>query len=167
MTVRYDDGTTADADLETKARIVRNMLAENKDLHPIQTVGYFSFLGFLAKYSEFNAEVPPQSKAAFEERYFLFTGTRPEPHAQGYFPIHIRTEWDKWAPELRIYFPEFDQAFDLPPGVEIRPGTNPGIFRINNNRFWWALVRLGFRLGKDHNVEQIRQNIPGPFRNCF
>lgn len=165
--IEYDNGTQTDGAIEVKARIYRNILAEQKVLHPIQTEGYFYFLGFLATNSEFNAEVPPQSQESFEEGYFLLAGERPIEHTEGYFPIHIETTWDKWAPELRIYFPETTLKFEFPPDVETRPGTGPGFLRINNNRFWRLLVKLGFRLGKTHNVDMIRLSIPAKFHSNF
>jgi hypothetical protein len=167
ITIQYANGTRAVGDIEIKARIYGNILAEQRFLHPLQTDGYFRFLGFLARHSEFNAEVPPQSQANFEEHYLLLTGTRPIPHSNGYFPISIQTTRDKWGPELRIYFPEPGPGFDLPPQIEIRPGNNPGIVRINNNWFWWTLVRIGFRLGTVHDVNMIRGHVPAGLRPTF
>lgn len=167
ITIQYRDGTRVEGDIEIKARIYGNILAEQKSLHPIQTGGYFQFLGFLARHSEFNAEVPPQSQPSFEEHYLLLTGTRPIPHSNGYFPISIQTTWDKWGPELRIYFPGSGADLDLPPEVEVRPGNNAGVSRINNNSFWWNLVRVGFRLGRTHETDRIRESIPAQFQATF
>lgn len=167
MTIEYEDGARAENNIDVKERIYRNILAEHKVLHPILSESYFNFMGFLARTSDFNAEVPPQSQTAFEERYYLLTGTRPRPHQEGYFPISIRTTWDKWAPELRIYFPKLDSNFDLPPEVEVRAGNEPGIQRINNNRFWWNLVTAGFRLGRAHEITKIRAGVPAKFRDTF
>jgi hypothetical protein len=167
ITIEYDDGMRDGGAIEVKARIYKNILVEQRSLHPIQTEGYFYFLGFLAGHSEFNAEVPPQSQASFEEQHFLLTGIRPRLHSQGYFPIRIETTWDKWAPELRIIFPDVNLRFDLPPDIEIRAGNEPGVVRINNNKFWRLLVRIGFRLGREHNVEMIRASIPSQFREAF
>lgn len=167
MTIEYDNGTKATHDIRIKAQIYKNILAEHRFLHPIQSAGYFRFLGFLSGHSEFNAEVPPQSRQSFEEQYFLLTGTRPQLHSQGYFPIRIETEWDKWAPELRIIFPDVPMDFDLPPDVQIRTGAESGMVRINNNKFWRLLVRIGFRLGRQHNLEMILATIPNEFRAAF
>lgn len=167
LRIVYDDGTQAEGEIEIWARVYRNILAEYKALHPRQSDGYFCFLGFLSKQGDFQAEVPPQSRDGFEERYSLLTGQRPNQHSQGYYPIHIDTIWDKWAPELRIYFPETHSTFDLPPGVEVRAGHEATSVRINNNRFWWQLVGIGFRLGREHDVNRIRESIPSKNRPSF
>lgn len=80
----YEDGTRDTAGIEIKARIYKNMLAELRAFHPLQTDPYFYFLGFLAKSSEFNAEVPPQSQAGFEGRYLLVIGSHPALHQSFY-----------------------------------------------------------------------------------
>jgi hypothetical protein len=120
----------------------------------------------LAKRAEFNAEVPPQSQEGFEENYLMLTSTRPVLHSQGYYPIRIRTTYDKWGPELRIYFPD-GRTVDFPPYVEVRPGNEAGVLRINNNRFWWLLVRSGFRLGVNHDLRRIREGVPPKYQADF
>jgi hypothetical protein len=164
---RYDDGTEATGLIEDKARIYRNILAERRAVHPYQSPDYFQSLGFLARHAEFQAEVPPQARASFEENYYLSTGRRPTLHRDGYYPIEIETTYDKWAPELRIYFPEYGGRLDLPPEVEVRPGNTEGALRINSNQFWWRLVRVGFRLGTNHDIRQIRETIPPDQRARF
>ena len=164
---RYDDGTEKISDVELKSRIYLNILTEQKSVHPYQSSQYFWGIGFLARRSEFQAEVPPQSREGFEENYLILTGTRPTPHDRGYYPIHIRTTYDKWGPELRIYFPDKGHKIDLPAHAEIRPGNEAGVLRINNNRFWWQLVRAGFRLGVHHEVERIREGIPVKYQPDF
>jgi hypothetical protein len=73
--------------------------------------------------------------------------------------------------ELRIYFPDLGQQMEFPPGIDVRDGNEPGILRINNNHFWWQLVRAGFRLGTNHDLARLRQGIPakclGVFENGF
>ncbi len=109
----------------------------------------------------------PQSQANFEERYRLYTGIPPILHQEGYYPIEVEDPYDKWGPELRIYFPDSLRQLDLPARVEICEGNAPGISRINNNNFWWQLTRAGFRLGRNHWVEGIRQTVPPRYRQGF
>lgn len=70
-------------------------------------------------------------------------------------------------PELRIIFPETAVDLELPPNVDVRAGAQDGFGRINNNWFWRMLVKLGFRLGKVHDIEKIRASVPGKFREAF
>lgn len=152
--------------IEAKSRTFRNILLEQRILHPYQTPGYFEALGFLSQTAEFNAEVPPQARSSFEERYHLTAGVRPVLHQAGYYPIDIVTTYDKWGAELRIYFPD-RRGLDLPPGVEIRESNKPAQSRINNNSYWWQLVHLGFRLGTNHDRARIRDSVPPAFRDRF
>lgn len=167
LKIKYDDGKEAEGGIEIKARIFKNILNEHRHFHPIQSQGYFFFLGYLAAHAELHAEVPPQSQPGFEENYLMLVGVRPKLHVDNYFPIHIVTTWDKWGPELRIYFPEVKHNVDLPPGVDLKAGNEPGILRVNNNQFWWTLIKLGFRLGKQHDVAKIRSTIPPKFQTDF
>jgi hypothetical protein len=167
ITIEYDNGTRAIRDIEILERVCRNVLIEQRGMHPFQSNDYFRLVGYLAAHADFQAEVPPQSQRGFEEQYLLVTGTRPTEHSQGYYPIQIVTVWDKWGAELRIYFPQTNVIFDLPPRVEIRSGSAPGILRINNNQFWWQLVRVGFRLGKVHDIDSLRRTIPPQYLDNF
>jgi hypothetical protein len=164
---RYDNGAEKSARVDVKARIYKNILAEQRSLHPFQSPGYFWALGYLSRYAEFNAEVPPQSQASFEHHYYMLTGLRPVLHSGGYYPIQISTTYDKWGPELRIYFPDKGHVLELPPTVNMLPGNAPGYLRVNNNTFWWQLVRAGFRLGTSHNLRIIRSHLPGKYLPDF
>ncbi|HEV2380637.1 MAG TPA: hypothetical protein VG206_12685 [Terriglobia bacterium] len=61
---------------------------------------------------------------------------------------------------MRIYLPQTQHALELPPNVELRHGSAQGTLRINDNRFWWQVVRAGFRLGRSHDTAKIRQTLP-------
>ena len=164
--IRYDDGREATVDLATKARIHANIAAEARARHPHQSAAYFRTLGFLTRHGDFQAEVPPKSRATFEDRYHAITGRRPVLHNNGYFPIDAVTNDDKWGAELRINFP--DRAdLTFPPAVQSRAGASPGTLRINNNQYWWQLVQVGFRLGTRHDVERIRATVPPAFQTAF
>jgi hypothetical protein len=166
MRFRYDDGTEQTADIAIKATIYRNMLAEQRDLHPVQTPGYFETLGFFARHADFQAEVPAQAQRGFEEQYSIFAGVRPVLGHGGYYPVRTVAANDKWGPELRIYFPQ-RATIEIPAGIEVRTATTDGIVRINNNDFWRQLVRVGFRLGTQHQIAAIRNSIPAQFHADF
>jgi len=167
ITVRYDNDREAEGNLEDRARIYRNMVAEYRVPHPLISTGYFRMLGFLAAHAEFQAEVPPQSQQAFEENYYSLTATRPVLHQRGYYPIQVQQPGDKWGPELRIYLPEPGIDFELPVSVQLRAANAPDLVRINNNTFWWQLVRIGFRLGRTHLTETIRGTVPPAYSGAF
>ena len=135
-------------------------------LHPHQSAAYFRTLGFLARHGELHAEVPPKFRDTFEEKYQNMAGYWPVLHEDKYFPIDVMTDYDKWGPELRIYFPDRDDV-EFPLAVELRSGVASGTLRINNNHYWWQLVQVGFRLGTEHDVKKIRASVPAGFRTDF
>ncbi len=160
MKVRYDDGKIETLDKEgilIKARIYENMISEYEDFHPEASDDYYRSLGFLASHARFDAELPSKSVSNFLKNYKTHSGEDITIEHDG---IILLGDVDKWGPELRIYFPETDLVLDLGEGVEITNGPTSGILRINNNNLWMRLIRIGFRLGKDHNIEAIKNTIP-------
>lgn len=160
MKVEYDDGIIEVLDRESmqiKARIYENMISEYEDLHPEASDDYYRTLGFLEVHGRFDAELPERSVSNFLENYQTHSGEHVTIDHEG---IVLLGDVDKWGPELRIYFPETDLAINLGYEAEITAGPAPGILRINNNNLWMRLVRMGFRLGKDHDIEAIRETIP-------
>lgn len=165
---RYADGAEDSAPATLKLRIHGNVLAERSAVHPHPSSDYFRALGFMARRAELNAEVPPQARAGFEERYHAATGERPVPSRDGYFPVEIVTTYDKWGSELRIYIPETVGRLDLGPDIEVRSGASPGMLRVNNNALWWRLVGMGFRLGQGrHLSDSIRATVPAEHHADF
>jgi hypothetical protein len=159
--VQYDDGTQQDCDIAIKARIYANILLEQKQVHRLLTPGYMRFLAHLCRSGDFQAEVPGHSSGSFEQKYFLEAGSRPVAHVNGYYPISVQHQSEKWGPELRIYLPAPPVGIDLPPDVDLRQADG-GLLRINNNNYWWSLVRIGFRLGRSHEKGKIQSSIADP-----
>ena len=166
ISIRYTDGRTTTGDLEIRARIHKDIIATARANHPYQSAQYFRTLGFLTRYGEFHAEVPPQSREPFQKKYQMVTGYRPVLHKDGYFPIDVATNYDKWGAELRINFPTRDNL-DFPPAVQPRTGAAAETLRINKNDYWWQLVHVGFRLGTRHDVEQIQASVPSDLVAAF
>lgn len=160
MKVEYDDGTIEVLDregMQIKARIYANMKSEYEDNHPDTSDDYYRTLGFLAQQSRFDAELPEQSVSNFLENY----QTHSEEQITSDHPgIDLLGDVDKWGPELRIYFPVTDLNLRFGQDVQITPGPDLGTLRINNNNLWMRLIRIGFRLGRDHDIEAIRETIP-------
>lgn len=160
MEVEYDDGTAEVFDRESmqiKARIYENMRSEFEDHHPDTSDDYYRTLGFLASNSRFDAELPAQSVSNFLENYQVHSGQQITSEHTG---INLLGDVDKWGPELRIYFPVTDLNLRFGQEVQETSGPDPNTLRINNNNFWMRLVRIGFRLGRNHDIEAIRNTIP-------
>lgn len=160
MKVKYDNGTVEILKLSSvriKARIHQNIQAEYKFNHLSDTDAYFWTLGFLSAKGRFDAEIPKKAMSNFISNYNKLTGENINQSSEG---ITSLGEVDKWGAELRIYFPETNSKIDLGEDITIRDGQTPEIKRINNNSVWNKLIRIGFRLGRNHDVQKIRKMIP-------
>jgi hypothetical protein len=167
MVVQYDDGTQEKVGLESmqiKVRIYDNILSEFRVNHPVTSDDYFRSLGFLATHARFEAELPNRVVDQFLEQYRRLSG---EATSTAHPSVISLGDVDKWGPELRIYFPTPSWKLDFGPDIDIRSGQTDGIKRINNNALWNKLIRLGFRIGKDHDVNMIRDSIPHAQREFF
>jgi hypothetical protein len=160
---RYDNGTAGQCEIYTKARIHQNILAEQRKIHPFQSEQYFATLGFLARHGHFSSTVPAWATESFEHRYQELTGLKPEV-GQGYYQDHSEETADKWWFSTDITWkPDF--PVNVPPcNIVHDPG---GRKTIHKNSFWWSLINIGFRLGRGHNTNQIRESIPTQFRSAF
>jgi len=147
-----------------KARIYNNMLAEYGAKHPVDSEAYFRSLGFLAAKSRFEAELPNRIVGNFLDQYKRLTGDELSASHPNLISLG---DVDKYGAELRIYFPDPPIELDFGPGIEVRAGQSDGMKRINNNSLWNKLLRLGFRIGKDHDHQQIRESIPQEKRYLF
>ncbi len=93
------------------------------------------------------------------------------PHGLGGLYVHDPTA-DKWGSELRITFAAAeDELRRLDFGADVSIVADPAApgnsWRINNNAFWWHLLRLGFDIGSSQNVDHIRRHIPARYRAAF
>ncbi|WDK30858.1 hypothetical protein [Xanthomonas campestris] len=92
-------------------------------------------------------EVHPEKASKFEADYYSLTGEYPVV-GTGY-----QHQENKWGMECRIYFNSGIDLSDLvsSSGVNVEQGSRPyrdeRKFRINNNEFFWSLIRVGYRLG--------------------
>ncbi|WP_374267243.1 hypothetical protein [Zoogloea sp.] len=95
------------------------------------------------------AEVHPNGIEQFDADYLQITGEMPV-IGRGY-----QRQPNKWGTECRIYFNcngDLNDEFAML-GIDVEEGSRPykqeWRFRVNNNEFFWALVRAGYRLGKN------------------
>jgi hypothetical protein len=176
LLVRFDDGSTGTLDTEVQRRIIANMALELKSLTrgvdpanlDLRRKFIFS-IGFLATSADLQAEVPPKSRASFERKYRDIKGRNIPPTVTGYYPL-IGDDINKWGPELRIYFyateAEIDELY-FGEYVEVRDGTQPAQYRINNNAFFYQLLGMGFDFGPEQDIDRIQQSIPASLRGEF
>lgn len=176
LLVKFDDDSTGTLDAEVQRRIITNMALELKSLtrgvdpSSLDLRRKFMFsIGFLAASADLQAEVPPQSKDGFERKYKDFKGKGISLTVSGYYPLS-GSDINKWGPELRTYFyatpSQIDELY-FGEYVEVRDGTHPGQYRINNNAFFYQLLGMGFDLGPDQDIDKIRQRIPISLHSDF
>lgn len=95
------------------------------------------------------AEVHPNGFDQFDFDYHQITGEMPV-IGQGY-----QRQPNKWGTECRIYFnckSDLNDEFSVL-GIDVEQGARPykqeWRFRVNNNEFFWALIRAGYKLGRN------------------
>ena len=178
LRVLYDNGTEGILDAKAQERIMRNMALETAALEPYRGAGssdrnkrYFQSVGFLAsRITMMEAIVPHRAQAGFVQTYRGISGQAPQGGAVGYY-VHNQ-QVDKWGNELRITFNASAtelQGLDFGPGVQVvvNPGQIDVSWRINNNAFWWSLLRLRFRMGNQQDLAGIRETIPPVYKREF
>lgn len=95
------------------------------------------------------AEVHPNGAVQFDADYHKITGEMPI-IGRGY-----QRQSNKWGTECRIYFNcngDLNDEFSVL-GIDVEEGLRPykkeWKYRVNNNEFFWALIRAGYKLGNN------------------
>jgi len=176
MRVIYDDGTSQVVSIAIQARISQNMALEATRVSPYpssqetQNQKFYQSLGFLAvRTTMLEAIVPPHSLDGFVRDYTAVKGVAPRSGQTGFY-VHNPLA-DKWGCELRITFTTTEDengSLDFGPGVNIVVNpTTIDSWRINNNSFWWSLLRFGFEMGSVQHISTIGTLIPFQYRTNF
>jgi hypothetical protein len=176
MTIQYESGQTVERSIAIMTRVYRNLILEQRTTHRTAAQAnspedYFMLIGWLTKNATFSAKVRESQQPNFEERYYCIAGTRPALHSKAHY--YNAENDDRWGADLRINFP--DTTLQFPSNINIRNEEHWTDLRyrdtrgkvINNSEWWWELVRIGFRLGADHNISAIKENIPSAYMEFF
>jgi len=176
MTIRYDNGTKTTVNKSVQIRIAQNMTLDAMRVSPYpekqeeQNQAYFQSIGFLStRATMLEAIVPPHSLGGFIKDYARIKNVTPHEGQSGLY-IHNPLA-DKWGCELRITFAATETetaTLDFGPDVHIvvDPMSNNS-WRINNNSFWWRLLRFGFEMGNMQDESRIKNSIPLRYRDFF
>lgn len=178
MTVRYDDGFEQELSVEIQTRIATNIAIEAERAVPYKGRGlesrneqFFVSLGFLAKRATMlEAIVPQHALNGFISNYTQIKEHEPASDQYGLY-VH-EPGASKWGCELRVTFraaPEEVDSLDFGPDVDIvgDPAKPEISWRINNNNFWWRLLKFGFDMGKRQNTNAIQAQIPRKYLMVF
>jgi len=174
LKVKYIDGRfqsqTREYSTVDRAKVIHNEVTRRDQANRIKTMGFngnkeYFAIGYLAKNGVITAELPPSERKYFEEVYRALTGDNAINYLKSEY--QIVKEDSKWHLELRIRFPEPDDAvlskmaFKYVSINRIQSGL-----QINNNQFIFNLFKIGFKLSRQ-NVEDIRRYIPEKYMGDF
>jgi len=177
MLIRYDDGTEQEVSLELQSRIASNMAIEASIIAPYDIAQkqrndlFFFTLGFLTnRATMLEAIIPPHALAGFVQDYLRLKGAKPREGQVGFYVHQLGV--DKWGCELRTTFRADCRELanlEFGPNVNIvKDPANPDVgWRINNNGFWWKLLKLGFEMGTSQDANRVRKNVPFQYREQF
>jgi len=171
MEVLYATGDQAILTAELQARIINNIESEKQipvtkkeKEQPVKirkayntwkynpTSKYYRTLGYLASKASISAEVNHLKEDYFIHRYKDLKGKDPN--------YCIQQDCNRWGLKLdiRCIPPDFEYELDglIWDGEEIR-----------KNNFAWALLEMGFDLGRVHDIGKIRSEIPEEYLDAF
>jgi hypothetical protein len=177
LKVKYIDGRfqgeTREYPTIDRAKIMWNEAVRQDQQNRFKTMGFsgnqeYFAIGYLAKNGFVNADVPPSERKWFEGLYKQLTGDDAVQYL-GTAAYGIVKEESKWHLELRIGFPEADDAIlsrMLFKNVNNITRPKTGGLKINNNDFVFNLFKIGFKLGRQ-DVEVIKSHIPEKYMGDF
>jgi hypothetical protein len=125
---------------------------------------YFT-IGFLAKNCKIIARVTPKTEHRFANDYMSIKGTYPY-DLDGY---EVDTCTNTWGSVIRIVFDTKNissLAFFSFPNEPIN-GSGDYELIINNLEWGMELLEMGFNVGKNHNIEEIKSNVPAQYIKNF
>lgn len=158
--VMYTDGSTKlitrPEHLRALREVEKQRALEHRYRQHLAYVDNFAFdyftAGFLAVRGFFYARVPPDYEQTFIEDHVKVTGHRPDEEH-----YHIVMREDAWqALSTYIEFPHHDELDFGELEITEQPNKR---WRVCSNRFFWALLLLGFRLGSKQDIEGISKAV--------
>ena len=112
-------------------------------------------LGFLSARATLYAEIQGDKQDSFNDRYHFSPADN-----MGCLSM-VKNK--KWNHELRIRISAvMGELEGLGIADAVLATSDQRIFEVNNNRFWWRLAEMGFRLGNAHDIDSIRSGVPAP-----
>lgn len=132
---------------------------------------FFFSLGFLAaRATRLEAFVPKHRLDTFASRYAEVKGRDLAGKEKGLYILEAKAH--KWGYELRVTFlatAEEISSLDFGSKVKILDDpSKPGVlWRINNNAFWWELLKFGFSIGNRQKPKAIEVHVPNKYREHF
>ena len=131
---------------------------------------YYFTIGYIAQHGFILAEVPPNAKEKFLNKYLSITGQNAENFiGKGYTPQE-NVEW--WSESMRVFIPESfnplaqEKINHSPISKKLYPSQQG--FRISDNKLIWQLINDGFELGENqNNIPKILESVPDNYKTNF
>jgi hypothetical protein len=127
---------------------------------------YFT-LGYLAKNSKINVEVPSDQAANFEAKYRDLTGDDAKTHSDNYY-VAPKQE-NRWHVKCRLRFSVIESVMpNLSFPSDVKFNNVAGAIQIDNNNYVYNLFRHGFKIGRNvDNYNGISAGLNGKFKEAF
>ena len=169
MNVQYVDGkyngTTQLLDMEGQGVTIHRKNRDtlrNQGITPSlgNTSATIFSVGFLATNAKLHIQTTSKEHDAVIRRYQALTGENPSSNPD--FEV-VPDGPTKWFTQLRLFLPT-----NIPPevlehltfGANVRLNARTsGNYELNKTPLIWHLIAIGFRLGKEHDIEKIQSHM--------
>lgn len=168
MILRVHENVLQDVKLEQmdSLGIKKNKVKDFKEINDSQWKKYHFTLGRLAKNGFLEMRTVPKTKDRDDERYKSAIGINPNEEISGY---SCDEHHNTWATRMSISFdedPKIAHMLFFPEGGELKDRDNA--MQYYNTDWCWKLVeKFGFRLGRQQNIDDIKNNIPDEYLSAF
>jgi len=126
-------------------------------------------MGFLCANCEVIALIPDKDVENFNKSYYELLGESPNENNPSY-QIH---QGDAWSSTIRLSFKipkglgRKDFWFGRSNELDLKVGSGKGVSNINSISYGFDLLDMGFSIGKDHNINEVKSNIQKEYINYF
>jgi len=178
ISVTYIDGNFSGQkriyDALDRAKIIHNEERRQDAKDNIKTIRFnepdeYFTLGYLAKNSKINVEVPLEQAKNFEVKYKNLTGDDATDYLDsGDYYIAPKQE-NRWYVKCRLRFDIKESVMSrLSFPNDMKLGNAGGKVQIDNNNYVYNLFRNGFKIGKNvNNYNEISSGLSGRFKDAF
>lgn len=129
---------------------------------------FYRSLGYLAKHSTLYVRILLRNQEDFHDEFFELKGYDPVVEPGVFCVLQSNEGTSQFADELSIVVRtpgwELDTGNIKPEGGKKSVGNKA--FFHSADMVWW-LLKIGFNVGKLHNIEQIRSSVPDGYKESF
>lgn len=171
MTI-LQNGETKTVSKKLQERILKNMESEEFNKTPVGKINFeksltnedvYKIIGYLAKNGAIFVELIEDYKNDFFEKYRDITGSEVDEDSKY---IIWRDKNKLWtAPSIRVNKNEKNSHMIFTLDVPVYESNTH--YMIYKTDFIWYILEMGFRIGADHDMEEIYESIPDNYKKIF